>query len=265
MNRWIQPIAISLVDIWMAVIPRRRPDRSALEHCKIISHRGEHKQKSAPENSMPAFELARAAGLWGIEADIRWTSDLVPVIIHDPDCKRVFGIDMTIASTDFDLLRKEIPEIPTLAELIDEFGGNMHLMLELKKEEFPDIERQKQILQRHLSALQPVADYHFLALDPALFEIFDIQPRRCCLAVAEENLLALSEMVLGSDYGGLTGHFILLDEKIRRKHDRAGQKLGTGFIRSRNCLFRETNRGIEWVFSNDAAKLQRLVNKLTRR
>lgn len=261
MNTLLRSMSMTIVDAWMAMMPRRRPDRSALKLCKIVSHRGEHNRKDVPENSMRAFEIARAAGVWGIEADIRWTSDLVPVIIHDPDTKRVFAKDITIGNVAFDLLRKELPGVPSLAELVEEFGGNTHLMLELKEEVFPQIERQRQILQRCLSGLKPGQDFHMLALDPALFETFDIQPRNCCLPVAEENFRTLSELTLSSGYGGLTGHFILLNEEIRQRHERAGQQLGTGFIRSRNCGYREIDRGIEWIFSNDAVRLQRAIDK----
>jgi glycerophosphoryl diester phosphodiesterase len=40
------------------------------------------------------------------------------------------------------------------------------------------------------------------------------------------------------------------------------QKMGTGYIGSKNCLFRELNRGIEWIFSNNAADLQKIVQHL---
>ena len=29
-----------------------------------------------------------------------------------------------------------------------------------------------------------------------------------------------------------------------------------GFIHSRNALFRELNRGVEWIFSNEAVRMQ---------
>lgn len=260
MKRMLLSTAVSIVDAWMAAIPRKAPAHADLERCKIVSHRGEHNDNSIPENSLEAFRIAKEAGVWGIETDIRWTADLTPVIIHDPDATRVFGKQITISEIEFDELRSEVPGVPTLAELVDEFGGNTHLMLELKDEKFPDIERQKQILNRHLSALSPGQDYHMLALDCALFETFDIQPRRCCLPVAFQNYRPMSRTTLSAGYGGLTGHYLLLNEAIRRKHEHADQKIGTGFIRSRNCLYRELNRGIEWIFSNDAVRLQQIID-----
>jgi glycerophosphoryl diester phosphodiesterase len=263
---WFNRLAQVAVDIWMALVPRKRPGRVAIERCKIVSHRGQHdNNRSARENTLAAFDRARADGVWGIEADIRWTADLVPVIIHDPDTTRVFRKPVTIGAVTFEQLRAAVPEVPSLAELAEAFGGNTHLMLELKAETFPDIGRQRQILREHLSGLKPGDDYHILALDPDLFEIFDIKPRGCCLSVAQDNMAAINARTLGTDYGGITGHYFLLNDRIKQSHEGEGRKVGTGFIRSRNCLCREINRDVEWIFSNDAVAMQKIVDELRQR
>ena len=262
MNSVLQKIGLTVVDAWMATLPRRRPSRAELDRCKIVSHRGEHDNRSVRENTMRSFEIAQVAGVWGIEADIQWTADLVPVIHHDPGTKRVFGKSISIRHTKFEELRKAVPEIPTLSELVKKFGVATHLMLELKAEPFPLLERQKNILREHLADLRAVDDYHILALDPELFETFDIQPRSCCLSVAGTNFGPLSQTTLRSGYGGLTGHFLLLNDRLKREHQRSGQLIGTGFVRSRNCLLREINRSVEWIFTNDAVKLQKIINTL---
>jgi glycerophosphoryl diester phosphodiesterase len=38
--------------------------------------------------------------------------------------------------------------------------------------------------------------------------------------------------------------------------------LATGYVNSKNCLFRELNRGVEWIFSDNAVELQKVVNQL---
>ncbi|WP_430785414.1 glycerophosphodiester phosphodiesterase [Virgibacillus flavescens] len=53
---------------------------------KIIAHRGA--SKSAPENTLPAFQLAYDLGADGIETDVQLTKDNVPVLIHDEGLKR---------------------------------------------------------------------------------------------------------------------------------------------------------------------------------
>lgn len=53
---------------------------------EIIAHRGA--SKLAPENTMPAFQLAYKAGADGIETDVHLTKDNIPILIHDERLKR---------------------------------------------------------------------------------------------------------------------------------------------------------------------------------
>jgi glycerophosphoryl diester phosphodiesterase len=259
MNARLQDVAMAAVDWLMASIPRKVPDEFALRNCKIISHRGEHDNINVMENTLQAYDTARANGVWGIEGDIRWTADLVPVICHDDSGERLFACDQPIHSLSFAEVRSRMPLIPSLAELLGEFGGNTHLMLELKAEPLARVEEQKRILQEHLGALEAGLDYHILALDPSLFQWVDFVPPRFCFPVAQGNVPALSRVSIDRGYGGLGGHYLLLGNKLQQRHVAADQRLGTGFVGSKNCLFRELNRGVEWIFSNDAVKIQKIL------
>lgn len=53
---------------------------------EIIGHRGF--KKRFPENTMLSFKAAAAYNIDGIECDVHWTKDRVPVIIHDADVDR---------------------------------------------------------------------------------------------------------------------------------------------------------------------------------
>ncbi len=262
MNERLQELLMAVADGVSAALPQRRPTRELLQNCKLVSHRGEHDNHSVYENTLQAFCLARDAGVWGIECDIRWTRDLVPVVIHDPDGARVFGEPGVVAELDFTALRKRMPLVPSLEELVDELGGNTHLMLEIKQAIYPEPARQQAILARTLEPLTAVEDYHFLALDPALFGHASFAPAASYLPVAELNVGELSELALVHHYGGLTGHYLLLGRHTVNAHRSFGQQVGTGHIGSRNALYRELNRGVEWVFSNDAVAMQGLVDRL---
>ncbi|WP_407268843.1 glycerophosphodiester phosphodiesterase [Radiobacillus sp. PE A8.2] len=52
----------------------------------VYAHRGA--SKLAPENTMPAFELALEMGADGIETDVQLTKDNIPVLIHDENVRR---------------------------------------------------------------------------------------------------------------------------------------------------------------------------------
>ena len=258
MQALLQNAAMAVADFIMAVIPRPVPAPEALRDCRIISHRGEFDNNAVMENTLEAFHIARHHNVWGIECDIRWTADLVPVICHDSDGGRVFGEPVVIADVTFSELRKRLPLIPSLKELAAEFGGTTHLMLEIKDVPDSQPEQQGTLLAEALAGLQPGTDYHFLALDPDLFEQATFVPAQHCLPVAETNVGRLSAAALDRKLGGITGHFLLLGESIKQKHQVAGQHVGTGFVASRNCLFRELNRGIRWIFSNDAVRIQKI-------
>jgi glycerophosphoryl diester phosphodiesterase len=257
---WLTVNLLKFLDLVFEFLPRQVPDQKALAACKIISHRGEHDNIAIMENTLPAFDLAANAGVWGIECDIRWTKDLVPVISHDPSGERLFGRSDKISDLPYAELKQLLPLIPSLEELVERFGGKVHLMIEVKDEHYPDPEQQKANLKQILAGLTPGVDYHFLALDPILFQKVDFIPGEFLFPVAETNFSKLSHLSVEMNLGGLTGHFLLLGNDLKRRHELAGQKIGTGFISSRNCLFRELNRGIEWIFSNNAVKIQKIRN-----
>ena len=61
-----------------------------------FAHRGLHsRDKSVPENSLKAFELASAAG-YGMELDVQLTRDGQVVVFHDDTLKRVCGVEGTV-------------------------------------------------------------------------------------------------------------------------------------------------------------------------
>jgi glycerophosphoryl diester phosphodiesterase len=82
------------------------------------------------------------------------------------------------------------------------------------------------------------------------------------IPIATLNLDQLSELALKKDYCGIAGHYLLVDDVKLSKHRKKGQHVGTGYPASKNCLFREINRGVEWIFSNNAGELQGIANRL---
>lgn len=257
----LQRAAMGAADAVAAAVPQPMPAADKLRDCRIISHRGEHDGVGVLENTLPAFEAARAYGVWGIECDVRWTADRVPVISHDPTGARVFGRPESIAELPLATLRRLMPQLPTLADVVGEFGGTTHLMLEIKAPLPSDVGEGGRILGEHLAGLTPVRDYHILALAPELFAVVDGLPRASYCLVAETNIRRLSRTALELGCGGLAGHYLLLGQSTLQRHHRAGQYLGTGFISSRHCLYRELNRGMDWIFSNHAVRLQKICDE----
>ncbi len=261
----LERVAQHIVDICFMTIPRPRPSHQALLEGKIISHRGEHDNLQVKENTIAAFARVAEAGAWGIEFDVRWTRDLEPVVIHDTDTRRVFDVELTVAETSLSELRQRVPEIPTLSEVVERFAGVCHLMVELKHDGLGAEDARENRLQEIFTPLSAGDDYHFLALQCDLFNLVKFAGTVACLPVAELDMGRVSREALLHDFAGACGHYLLLNKGMIKHHHRQGQKVGTGFITSRFSLYRELNRGVDWVFTNHALRLTAIRQQLLRR
>lgn len=86
-----------------------------------IAHRGA--SAYAQEGSSASVQKAAALGADMVEVDVRVTADGVPVIAHDPDLKRIFGIDAMLSDLTLDEIRRRTPEgvapLLTFAEMVE--------------------------------------------------------------------------------------------------------------------------------------------------
>lgn len=102
-----------------------------------FAHRGLHSEdKSVPENSLKAFELAAAAG-YGIELDVQLSSDGQVVVFHDDTLDRVCGIHARVNEKTYDELHAmslcgSAETIPLFTDVLDVIGGRSALIVELK-------------------------------------------------------------------------------------------------------------------------------------
>ncbi len=253
--RVAQALLLRAADRLCAAMPRRRPARSLLEGARIVAHRGAHQEPDVVENTLQAFDRAMEAGAWGIEFDIRWTRDEQPVVFHDPDTRRLFGTEAKLRDLELAELRDRFPLIPTLDEVVQRYGKRMHLMAEVKGGGRPENPRLNNMLGEILCGLKPAEDYHLLALEPEVFGSLTFAPPASFLPVAEWNVTQMSEFALARGCAGLAGHYLLLTDRILKKHKQAGQKIATGYAASRSCLHREISRGVDWIFTNTAVRI----------
>ena len=251
------------IDFFFKIWPQPFPGRERLKACKIVSHRGEHDNRRVFENTLQAFEQAHAQGIWGIEFDIRWTRDVHPVVIHDPDLDRVFGLNLKVRELTRKELKSRCPQVPSLSEVIAKFGRKLHFMVEIKTETYPDPILQNEILGDLFAPLAPQRDYHVMSLDPAMLDLIAFVPAGTMIPIAMLNPAEISKLALKKAYCGVAGHYLLLNDATLARHHENGQHVGTGYPASQNCLFREINRGVEWIFSNNAGALQEIVNRIT--
>ena len=254
MNRHLENLLSHTLERVLTGLPYRRPDAAALARARIVSHRGERDGRHVCENTIAAFDPAVAAGVPAIEFDVRYTRDDEPVVVHDADLKRVFGRSDVVADSPWSALRAAEPRLPHLASVLERYAGRAHLMIELKTR---GSERAETRLAELLAPLAPVRDFHLLSLDTTLFEDATTLPQRCHLPVAKLNLPALFDWARTHDCAGLAGPFALLRGRhIETLHARRAL-IGSGFVSTPAMCLREIGRGVEWIFTNHAARLQR--------
>ena len=79
------------------------PERRVLR----IAHRGA--SAHAQESSVESFRIAAELGADMVEFDLRLTADKVPVVAHDSNLQRVFGVEGSIGDISWDELQKLTP------------------------------------------------------------------------------------------------------------------------------------------------------------
>lgn len=92
-----------------------------------FAHRGGAADR--PENTIAAFTHAAERGATGLESDVRVSADGEPVLVHDSTVRRGLRrtrVDRSDAADLADLA------VPTLADLYDAVGVDLHISLDLK-------------------------------------------------------------------------------------------------------------------------------------
>ncbi|MBZ0333839.1 glycerophosphodiester phosphodiesterase [Marinobacter sp. AL4B] len=126
------------------VLAQSYPIISSLNHSAevgVTAHRGN--ASLAPENTVSAIRQAINDGSDYIEIDIQLTADGVPVLWHDTDMQRIFGLPERINDLPFTQLRQldagswfsetfSDERIASLADAIEATRGKANLLLDLK-------------------------------------------------------------------------------------------------------------------------------------
>ena len=107
----------------------------------MTAHRGF--SAAAPENTLPAFQLAIDQGCERAELDVQMTKDGVVMVTHDTNMRRCTGRNQNIYDLTYDEVRKldagrwfgkkyAGTKVPTLAEVLDLCKGKIELNIEIK-------------------------------------------------------------------------------------------------------------------------------------
>lgn len=101
-----------------------------------IAHRGLWTPGGAPENSLAAFQAACERG-YGVELDVRLSSDGEAMVFHDEFLTRLTGVEGRVSDhSQADLSKMTLSDtdetMPTLAEALVEIGHRALVLIEAK-------------------------------------------------------------------------------------------------------------------------------------
>jgi len=143
MKRFFTGVGIIMAVCTIAVIADTmlNGNLSGLSGTIVMSHRGDSNE--APENTIPAVELAIEKMSDYVEIDVRETKDGQIVVIHDADVKRTTGVDGLVKKMTYGEI-KELDagsffsreyagtEIPTLEEVLEVCKSKINVNIEIK-------------------------------------------------------------------------------------------------------------------------------------
>ena len=224
---------------------------------RVWAHRGD--SANAPENTMLAFDKARAAGADGIELDVRFDGDGNVVVFHDDELDRLTGVPgrmEQLSATARGELRVRGEPVPLLAEVLASFDlevdveikaarlGRMGALVAATAKIIKDSGRAEKIL---VSSFDPVAliQCHQRLPDVAIAYLFH-----------EDQPLPLRRGWLGHWMGASLLHpqnTLCTPERVKAWHT-AGLPVNAWTVDDPEELTRLARLGIDGVFANDPAR-----------
>jgi glycerophosphoryl diester phosphodiesterase len=223
---------------------------------RVWAHRGD--SAHAPENTMLAFDKARAAGADGIELDVRLDGDHNVVVFHDSLLERLTGLPgrmEQLSAAERARLRVGGEPVPLLAEVLAELDleidveikalkvGRMGALVAATARVIQQSGRAGQIL---VSSFDPVSliQLHRHLPDVALAYLFH-----------DEQPLPLRRGWVGSWMGASLlhpQHTLCTPARVKAWHT-AGLPINAWTVDDKAELERLAGLGIDGVFSNDPA------------
>lgn len=229
----------------------------------VYGHRGA--PRVALENTMESFDAAEAAGVDGIEFDIRVTSCGELVIHHGPDFHEE-GRQFMISTLTLREIRERRPEaggtvyrIPTLREVFDRFGHDLLYFVELKPCNVPAAGLYEQAVVRLVRHFGLERHVHVCSFTN------DLVRRVAAVAPEIRTSLVFEHPAAVSELGNPAGNFppvsalhpkqTIVDAELAERAARAGIELHTWTVNEPDDLARLVPLGVASVTTDEPARI----------
>jgi glycerophosphoryl diester phosphodiesterase len=146
---------------------QQRPEYT--DHVRIFGHRGAPGYPRTAENTIGSFKKALQCGAHGVEFDVRRCADGRIVVIHDETIDRTTNGSGLVAKLTYDQLQQFDAgfgePIPLLTDVLDTFGGQFLLHIELKDAGMAN-DVKNAVLGRNLQERVIISCFEWLELKP---------------------------------------------------------------------------------------------------
>jgi len=234
-------------------------EKLSIKPFAVIGHRGAAGR--APENTLKAIDYAVSVGVDVVEVDARVTRDGVLIVLHDPDFKRLTGLDIAARSVDYAWIKENIrvkgEPVPTLEEVLEYIKDkDVGLFIEVKE---PDTTRGVVELVAKHSVVSQVAviSFHGEALATTRRLNPDIVTG---LIYAQPPGRVLDAVKLGARV--ILPHFRLATGRTLGLAHRYGLKVVAWTVNSTEDALRLVEAGVDTLASDIPDELVRLRKEL---
>ena len=230
--------------------------KETLPGMQIVSHRGY--SSKAPENTIPAIELAIQAHADYVEIDVQQTKDGVLVLLHDRNLRRTTGLNKLIYNTNYKEIKKldagswfgseyAGTNIPTLEEVLELCQGRINLSIELK------FHAHKKHLEEDLIAL--IEEYHFV--ENCFVSSFNYDS---IVKIKKLNEDISTGYIMSPAYGDfynkphidfLSVRATLVSRNIVERAHEAGKEVHVWTVNTRKDLERMKSLGVDYVVTDE--------------
>ena len=220
----------------------------------IWAHRGASAIEE--ENTMPAFAKAIECGADGIELDVRLTGDREVVVFHDKSLERQFGKPLMVDELTLDELREEtknVFEIPTLGQVLEAFGGECLINVEIKEMGFNPIDLVKKTTEkiRTSECLDSVLISSFDPKALASAAWFEHRISRALLFGMESPLgLNVLDRLGQNAFSALHPESVLINEKKINTWHKRGLAIHVWTVDDPNEILRLSELGVDSFITN---------------
>ena len=230
--------------------------KETLPGMQIVSHRGY--SSKAPENTIPAIELAIQAHADYVEIDVQQTKDGVLVLLHDRNLRRTTGLNKLIYNTNYREIEKldagswfgseyAGTNIPTLEEVLEFCKGRINVSIDIK------LHAHEENLEENLVAL--IEEYDFV--DNCFVSSFNYDS---IVKIKKLNEDISTGYIMSPAYGDfynkphidfLSVRATLVSRNIVERAHEAGKEVHVWTVNTRKDLERMKSLGVDYVVTDE--------------